>query len=208
MKTKDYIDKYELDRNDQFDHKSFTADLTNEFFSLLEVGKNKEGQLNIKGYENAINCIRRKWDAINNKTVGQLPEKLWSFFFATVIAKMREELFPEQMKQRADEKAFRKQEYEERKRFRSGAFGGFDNDMWEHLYGRFLFANVLLSGIDAKMKAFEKLGLPVTATEDEVKQSYRTLSLKHHPDRGGKQDDFIAITEAKNKCMSFFAKVN
>lgn len=208
MKTKDYIDKHELHRNDQFDHKEFTADLTNEFFSLLEVGKNKEGQLNIKGYENAVNCIRRKWDAVNNKTVGQLPEKLWSYFYATVIAKMREELFPEQMQQREA----KRREYEERKQARQRAhqspFGSFDEDMWSRLHNQFLFAAILTSNLDAKMKAFEKLGLPVTASEDEVNKQYRTLSLKHHPDRGGKQEDFIAITEAKNKCMAFFSKTN
>jgi hypothetical protein len=195
MKTKEYVEKYQLHKNDTFDHKEFTSDLTNEFFSLLEIGKNSEGQINIKGYENAVGCIRRKWDAVNNKTVGQLPEKLWNYFYATVIAKVREEMFPKEMKLREE----KKRAYEERKNFRKTY-----DDMWESMYARFLFGAILNGSSNKKQLAFERLGLPVTATVDEVKSSYRALSLKHHPDRGGKQEEFIALTEAKNKCLAYF----
>lgn len=195
MKTKEYVEKYELNKNDRFDHKEFTADLINEFFSLLEIGKNKDGEINIKGYENAVKCIRMKWDAINNKTVGQLPEKLWKYFYATTIAKMREEMFPEQMQQRAE----RKKEYEDRKR----AYRSYD-DMWDSMNARFLLDAIRRMNLNAKQKAFERLGLVVTATVDDVKSAYRTLSLKHHPDRGGKQEDFISLTEAKNNCLAYF----
>ena len=198
MKTKEYLEKYDLHKNDTFDHKEFTSDLTNEFFSLLEVGKNKEGQINIKGYENAVQCIRRKWDAVNNKTVGQLPEKLWNYFYATVIAKMREEMFPKEMKLREE----KKRQYEERNSWRKSY-----DDMWESMYARFLFGAILNSNISVKQKVFEKLGLPDTATSEEVKTQYRVLSLKHHPDMGGKQEDFIALTEAKNKCLAYFQSV-
>lgn len=195
MKTKEYVEKYELNLNDKFDHDLFIADLTNEFFSLLEVGKNKDGNINIKGYENAVGCIRRKWDAINNKTLGQIPEKLWNYFYATVVAKMREEMFPEEMKMRAEKKKFRDEQRSYRKSY---------DDMWNSFFAGFMYDALLKSGDNTKRIAFEKLNLPITATEEEVKASYRNLSLIHHPDRGGKQETFVEITEAKNKCLAYF----
>lgn len=203
MKTKEYVTKYELDKDDKFNHQEFTADLTNEFLSLLEVGKNKEGEINIKGFENAVNCIRMKWNAINNKTVGQLPEKLWNYFYATVVAKMREEMFPEEM-QRRKEKA---EEWERRKQERKSFYGG--GDFYGSIFNR-IYADMLFSAAinmqREKQEAFTRLGLTLAATEDEVNKAWRTLSLKHHPDKGGDQAAFIEITEAKNKCIAFIQR--
>jgi len=40
------------------------------------------------------------------------------------------------------------------------------------------------------------LGLKPGASEEEVKKAYRTLSLKHHPDRGGDEEKFKKINSA------------
>lgn len=40
------------------------------------------------------------------------------------------------------------------------------------------------------------LGVPKNATQDEIKQSYRTLSKKHHPDAGGDVEEFKRIAGA------------
>jgi len=40
------------------------------------------------------------------------------------------------------------------------------------------------------------LELPNDYTPEMIKQNYRRLSLKFHPDKGGKQEDFVKITEA------------
>lgn len=45
-------------------------------------------------------------------------------------------------------------------------------------------------------KAFEKLGLPATATPDEVKAKWRELCMVHHPDRGGNPVEFDEIRRA------------
>lgn len=45
-------------------------------------------------------------------------------------------------------------------------------------------------------KAFEKLGLPETATPDEVKAKWRELCMIHHPDRGGNPCEFDEIRRA------------
>ena len=49
--------------------------------------------------------------------------------------------------------------------------------------------------MDGNGKDFYKiLGVPKTATETEIKQQYRTLSKKHHPDRpGGDAEKFKEI---------------
>lgn len=195
MKPIHYVKKYELSKDDKFNHKEFVSDLTIDFLSLLEVGKARE---NIKGYENAVNAIRMKWDGIDKKTRGQLPEKLWGYFYATVIAKMREQLFPEIMQARKEKREEAKRRREEWKRFEQEQ---------ERDFFHFFFGQAFLSGIFQKSVApkssFQTLGLSVDAGVDEIKKAYKQLSLKHHPDHGGKQSKFVEITEAKNKCLAW-----
>jgi len=43
---------------------------------------------------------------------------------------------------------------------------------------------------------YDILEIPKTANEQEIKKAYRSLSLKHHPDRGGDAEQFKKISEA------------
>ena len=43
---------------------------------------------------------------------------------------------------------------------------------------------------------FSILGVPESASEEEIKKAYRSLAMKHHPDRGGDQAKFQEIQEA------------
>jgi hypothetical protein len=193
MKPLDYVKKYSLDKGVNFNHSEFVQDLTFDFVSLLEIGKNKNNEFVLSGFENTVRAIRQKWDGINNKTLGQLPDKLWNYFYASVVVKMRGELFPIEMEKRRiqkEERERRKKEFDERK------FGIYD---W---YSSLLLS--FLGSIKSKpVESFIKLGLNDNATIDEVKSAYRGLSKIHHPDTGGKQQDFLEITEAKNKCLAF-----
>lgn len=45
-------------------------------------------------------------------------------------------------------------------------------------------------------KAFQTLGLPDTATPDEVKAKWRQLCMIHHPDRGGNPVEFDELRRA------------
>ena|ERR1035437_552509 len=190
MNTKEYTRKYNLSVSEKFNHNDFIADFTNDFITLLEVGNSTK---NFKGYENAVRAIRMKWDAISNKTVnGGLPDKLWSYFYATVIAKTKEELFPEQMAQQKAANEEKKQAWADRKRMREQE----DNFFWS-----FLFMG-MLKNKQKPLESYSVLGLSTDATAEDVKRKYRELSNTCHPDKGGNSDNFIKITEAKNKILS------
>ena len=194
MKTKEYVIKYQLDKSDKFNHSEFVYDLSIDFMSLLEVGNATES---FKGFNNAVNAIRMKFDAINNKTKGCISEKLWSYFFATVIVKMKASLFPTEVRRQEEQKQERKRMHEERKRMNDY----FYNDYFDRAF----FYSILADMFKVKIptESFTVLQLESDATADDVKTKYRELSFIHHPDKGGKQDDFIRLTEAKNKCLAY-----
>ena len=194
MNTKEYVTKYKLNVSDnKFDHSEFIADLTNDFITLLEVGNSTK---NFKGYENAVRAIRMKWDGINNKTVGNLPDKLWNYFYATVIAKTKEELFPEEIAKQKEVNEQKRKEWEQRKKMREQD----DSFFW-----RFLFLDGLMRS-RVPSDSYSVLGLQTNATAEEVAKKYRELSIKHHPDKGGNKETFIQITEAKNKILAYLQK--
>lgn len=45
-------------------------------------------------------------------------------------------------------------------------------------------------------KAFQVLGLPETASPEEVKAKWRELCMIHHPDRGGNPVEFDEVRRA------------
>jgi DnaJ-class molecular chaperone len=46
------------------------------------------------------------------------------------------------------------------------------------------------------MDPYSVLGVGKNATQDEIRKAYRSLAMKHHPDRGGNEEQFKAINEA------------
>lgn len=198
MKTLDYVRKYKLNESDKFDHAEFVKDLTSDLLVLLEVNKALD---NIKGFDNAVNCIRMKYDAINNKTVGFIPDKLWSFFWATVVVKLREQLCPKDVAKRREMAEERKREWEERKKMKQWEDEALNEYFWANIFGNFLSAKQTQNPIPTD--SFRILNLDENATEEQVKAVYRQLSKIHHPDNGGKQDRFIEITESKNKVLLY-----
>jgi DnaJ-class molecular chaperone len=47
-----------------------------------------------------------------------------------------------------------------------------------------------------RQQALAVLGLPQTATPQQIKHRYRTLAKRHHPDRGGDQRQMQKIIAA------------
>ena len=71
-----------------------------------------------------------------------------------------------------------------------------DNFFWF-----FLFMG-MLKNKQKPVESYSVLGLSTDATAEDVKRKYRELSNTCHPDKGGNSDNFIKITEAKNKILS------
>lgn len=46
------------------------------------------------------------------------------------------------------------------------------------------------------MDYYDTLGIPRTATQDEIKKAFRKLAMQHHPDQGGDVNKFQEITVA------------
>ena len=201
MKPKEFIEKYNLSKGwNKYKQNEFLSDMTSELLALLET---YHAENNIKGFDNAVNVIRMKWDAIDKKIPFGIPEKLWGYYFATTIAKIREEMCPEEMAHRREVAARKKAEWErckkEREEWEREMYGDYFSSFYEHL------ATLFLKAVVKPVESFIVLGLSEDASEDDVKKAYRKLSLEHHPDRGGDKEKFIAITEAKNKCLSWFS---
>jgi hypothetical protein len=199
MTTKEYVVKYNLNISAKFNHTQFVQDLASDFIALLEINKAND---NLKGFENAVRCIKMKYDAIGNKTLGVFPEKLWNYFYATVIAKMREELCPKDMQRKREIDEQKRKEWEKRKAQRQWESEQFNDFFWSQNYFSFLFAQQKTA---KPIECFAVLGLSENATEIEVKSAYKKLANTHHPDKGGKQDKFIEITESKNKCLHWIS---
>ncbi len=51
------------------------------------------------------------------------------------------------------------------------------------------------------MTALEVMGLPLTASKEEVVQRKKELLQKHHPDKGGDVDQFIYWKEISIKAL-------
>lgn len=41
---------------------------------------------------------------------------------------------------------------------------------------------------------YQVLGLSVNATQEQIKEAYKKLAMKHHPDKGGDQSKFQEVS--------------
>lgn len=92
MNTQSYVRKYNLSKDTNFNHSDFIADFAIDFISMIEY---HGSSININNWDNVITQINKKWEAINNKTIGNLPDKLWNYFWATIVVPLKEQTFPE-----------------------------------------------------------------------------------------------------------------
>jgi len=295
--TKAYVKRFELDKSDNsFSHSIFAEWLEEDFIGLIEEMK-RMSDFDLRQFNYCVKEIKKKWDSINNKTIGNLPEKLWNYFYAQVISKKKDELFPEVKKQKdiifhfsnpelveylrdngvpvhgigrfdyvsemdlrhaqnylagfdevemeyevvkyalsvyigrlksilgkikakreESERKARERAEEQWRRFESyrsnkghqnfedffDRFFGFGNGAFNNFFNLFYENYVFIP-----TKSFNLLGFKTNVedvTVDDIKKAYRSLAMQHHPDKGGKHEDFIAITVAKDECMSYLEK--
>lgn len=74
---------------------------------------------------------------------------------------------------------------------------------FDRIFNGFLAApddSALLLG-DGKSPWYEILGVKETASRDDIRNAFRALSLIHHPDRGGKDEDFKRMNQAFREGM-------
>lgn len=200
MKTKEYLDKYNLHKgwNTKIQNE-FISDMTSELEAQLMLNKAED---NIRGFNNALRCLKMKWDSISKKIPYGIPEGLWNYFFATVVASLREQMCPREMKRQREIREERQRRYEERKKMEHD----FMEEMYQaHMnYWKNLLAHIVLASMP--MDSFEYLGLTVDATPDDIQKKFRELALKAHPDRGGSQEKFIELTNHRNRCLKWASR--
>ncbi len=187
MKVKEYIENFSFD--------SFYDNLANEFLALLELNKANN---NIKGFDNALRCIRMKFDSIS-KQLPEVQEKHWKYFFATIVTTLRDQFCEEQHAQRVEQKKKKHEAYESyrrQERFWEESFRKEQQYYWEQVL------DSLLSRVsNVPIKSLEFLSLSENCTVDDINKQYKELSKKYHPDAGGSHSDFIALVEHKNLCL-------
>lgn len=92
MSTKAYVIKYELNKGTNFNVNLFSIDFINEFTDRII---NNDATRDYIRFERTISEARSKYDAINNKTSGDITDKIWGYMYATTFSKAREKLFPD-----------------------------------------------------------------------------------------------------------------
>lgn len=92
MKTKEYIEKYHLDKKRNFNYRIFLNDFGKEFGVLLQ--KYPKESFTEEQFETVIMDLKQKFDSISNKAVYGIPIKIWNYFYATTISNKRKKLFP------------------------------------------------------------------------------------------------------------------
>lgn len=208
MKTKDYIAKYHLDQPEvHFDHNEFIVDFTAEFMTLLETQK---GLQSFAGFEAAVRCIRQKWEAIRKQSQTQPPDKLWGYFFATVVGPMREKHHAVAWAKKREERKERMTRGFAQEDFirRYGPRLRVDTD-FSDIFGAFgfdfkRFVKNLIGEIKAPLhRDLTIMGMATdgTVTVEQVKNRYREMAKLYHPDVGGDHQKFIELTEAKNRLL-------
>lgn len=201
MKPKEYLKKYNLSNGWSTSYqKDFLNDLSNELLVFIEYYNafDKPVQFN-----NAVNVIRDKWNAISNKVPFGLPDELWNYFYASIISKFRRETLPtETARKERERKEFIEAKKEEK--IRQKIFDERYRAEYEERRNRWfkmMLGCIVLAS--APIESFNILQLSPNSTVEEINASYRKLILNVHPDRGGNQEEFCKITEARNKCLAW-----
>ena len=70
------------------------------------------------------------------------------------------------------------------------------------------YINLLIEGAYDNLDPHETLGIKPGATKQEIKDAYRKMSMKYHPDTGGDPEEFKKINWANSKLGHKSSKVD
>lgn len=195
MKPSEYVDSFVS--NGKFLNKEFISEFSEEFLAFLERFKADD---NIKGFDAAVRVMRMKFDAIKSRCP-LIEEKVWKFFFATKVVRLREILCGKEHAHRVKIKEEKRRRWEEKKQYEkewTNYWQREQSNYWDRL-----FNSLIDKQINCPIDSFHYLELSESVSIDDVKKRYKQLSMKHHPDLGGDSELFIKITKEKNKCIHY-----
>jgi hypothetical protein len=199
MKTKEYLIKYSFDKKwCKFSKNEFLADFTVEFLSILE---SDYGVASIKAFDNKVNTMRQKWDAIYKKAINSLSEDIWNYFYSDIVCEIKNMLFPKDAKIRQIKiKEYKKQQQNYLINIDSI---GLLNDFFYAIIS--LTSKITLPIIKhiTPTNQYAVLGVNKKDGEEVVIKKYREMIKKHHPQNGGSQPQYNKITEAKNVIIAY-----
>ena len=197
MKPKEYVRKYKLNIDDNFNHNEFINDFTHDFLSLIELCRTSK-DWNYTKFKNCMSQIRDKWDRIHRKTNGQLPEKLWKYFYATIVGPMRDKEFPDWNKKKTNPW----DEWQKKQSYFGGNYSNYSNFFNEAIHN--LLSMLIGNNSKPENKYYNILQIDLEEESIEVvKKSYKILAKTYHPDCGGNAKQFLEITEAKNRILEY-----
>ena len=203
MKPKEYVKKYHLDTATSIP-REFTDEYAEEFTAGILL-LNEKGNFNYERFKVCIEQSKQKYDSICNKSTMTKDtfEKTWKFFYATTVIKLRDAIFGEYLEQKKAAHDKCKRDWDGMNSWYKSSFEDMLKSAYEERMRGFFSA---LMGASVPTHSFEVLGLPTTATADEVKSAYKRLAVEHHPDKGGDEDKFKDILMAKDKCLAYATK--
>lgn len=98
MKPKEYVEKHKLSIVEaRFDQRVFVKDFQVDFEALI--GLHQRVAWNFTKFQVCVKDMRLKFDSIVRRSEQpQINEKLWSYFYASVVGPLKDEMFPEMQK--------------------------------------------------------------------------------------------------------------
>jgi len=199
MKPKEYVKKYRLDCADSSINKDeLLADLSNDFIAMIEYLKGAN-QLNYTRFGIVKNDFWQKIESLKRqtKTDPSLFNEVRQTIGESVVDKIEQEVFGAYLKQQKEERARRRQEQAEMRNAFFGTGPTLEDFLLGLLLDRWGKTSIVPQG------AFQLLELPENSNPDEISKRYREKSMTCHPDKDGNAQDFIKLTEAKNRCLAY-----
>lgn len=192
----------------------FVKYLTKDLLTLTAF--HRQQNWNYAKFQNCVKEIKQKFDSISYKAMEPLPEKLWRYFYATVVIPLRDQEFGEFLEK--SRKAAERQRQEQWAWTYAGTERQDQGETFKDDYFDFLFRAFFKSSFTDFIKKtvtvdrvpaaeLERFGLSDPATEQEIKKAYRSLCMTHHPDRGGTSAQFMEITDAKDRLLSYYGRI-
>ena len=93
MNAKEYIEKYGLDDQAEFNREEFKDDLSVDFAKMLNKLRNSDKTVTRQQFNKGVGMIRHLWEDIRNRCKEELTEGTWKYLYAVVIVPMKVELF-------------------------------------------------------------------------------------------------------------------